>query len=236
MEGQVDDLKQKVDELTAELKMAKSQLVQARVQQEALVSALRSERTLRKKRSTESSRNSAEIDELMEKSEKMANVNDLKGKICGLLPRHRSNSKGKMAALNGSETAENGALWTGGIEIAEHSTGADRMSSSKLVRRLSQEKHNPQTSTPVSTSGRDSPHYLDESLGVTQKEIKESHDVKEKTENLNSDATLVKEQDTSQVENHHRGDLRIVSSREPRKNSNKRDSGISVDASPIPST
>lgn len=232
MEDQVDDLKQKVEELTAELKMTKSQLVQARVQQEALVSALRSERTLRKKKSTASARNSADVDDLMEKSEKMANIGELRGQTYQLLARYQANGDGTMAGLNGSENKEDKSLWTGSVEIAEHSNGDDRMRSSNLVRRLSQEKRNPRTSTPVSNSNHDSPSYLDESQGgATKTESMESENIRE-----NTDITLAEEQNTRQDKSRHQGDLRNASSREPRKRSSKRDSGISVDASPTPST
>lgn len=238
MEDQVDDLKQKVEELTAELKMTKSQLVQARVQQEALVSALRSERTLRKKKSTASARNSADVDDLMEKSEKMANIGELRGQTYQLLARYQANGDGKMAGLNGSENKEDKSLWTGSVEIAEHSNGDDRMRSSNLVRRLSQEKRNPRTSTPVSNSNHDSPSYLDESQGgATKTESIESENIRENTEKVKSaDITLAEEQNTRQDKSRHQGDLRNASSREPRKRSSKRDSGISVDASPTPST
>ena len=84
MENQAEDLKQKVDELTADLKMTKSQLLQARVQQEALVSALKSERTLRKQGLKGNEKDSSRTDELIEKSEKMAHVDSLKGKVCHL--------------------------------------------------------------------------------------------------------------------------------------------------------
>ena len=236
MEDQVEDLKQKVEELTAELKMTKSQLVQARVQQEALVSALRSERNLRKRRSTESSRNSAEIDDLMEKSEKLADVDGLRGKIYQLLPRQRSNSKGKMAGLNESENEDNKTLWSGRVDIAEHSDGADRMRSSNLVRRISQEKQSPRTSTPVSNHGSPRP-LLDESQrDVTEKELEESDDVGKENSN-SADNVLAEEEDTiERIINNHQGVLRNVSSREPKKHTSKRDSGISVDASPTPST
>ena len=235
MENQVDDLKQKVDELTAELKMTKSQLVQARVQQEALVSALRTERLLRKKKATGSSRNSADIDELLEKSEKIANVEGLRGKVFQLLPRSRSNSRSKMAALNGNETEEDRSLWNGAVQIAEHSCGADRMRSSNLIRRLSQEKQTPRTSTPVAHLGADSPSYLEEShVAETKTDIKESDSIQEKTEQANSkDVALAKPEDKKEDKNHHQG---ASSGRQPRKHSSKRDSGISVDASPTPST
>lgn len=236
LENQVDDLKQKVDELTAELKMTKSQLVQARVQQEALVSALRTERSLRKKKSAGSSRNSADIDELLEKSEKMANVDGLRGKIYQLLPRSRSNSRSKMAALNGNETVEDNSCWNGAVEIAEHSSGADRMRSSNLIRRLSQEKQNPRTSTPVASSGGDSPGYLDESqVAEIKKDSKESESTQGQNEQaLNStDVALAEPEDTKKDKNCHRG---ASCGRQPRTHSSKRDSEISVDTSPTPST
>ena len=234
MENQVDDLKQKVDELTAELKMTKSQLVQARVQQEALVSALRTERSLRKKKSRESLRNSADVEDLLEQSEKMANVEGLRGKVYQLLPRSRPNSRGTMAALNGNEPEEDKSLWSGAVEIAEHSTGVDRMRSSNVVTRISQEKLNPRTSTPVrSNSDQDSPSYLDESqVVVTKNELfQESDKIKEETKHLNSSDAETKDPNKKD----HQGGIRNTNTG-TRKHSSKRDSGISVDVSPTPST
>ncbi|XP_078356601.1 uncharacterized protein LOC144641472 [Oculina patagonica] len=240
LENQVEDLKQKVDELTAELKMTKSQLVQARVQQEALVSALRSERTLRKKGSTENGNNSAQIEELMEESEKMANGAGLRGKVFNLLStRHPTKSKGKIiSSNNGSQTEEDKSLWEGSVEIAEHSSGADRMRSSKLVRRISTEKRNPRTSTPVSNSNRDSPSYLETTEMDTKKELQESEKTDEKPGNSDSSEVLPSKnkKETREKSNHQQGVLRKTSNREPRTHSSKRDSGISVDASPTPST
>lgn len=237
MENQVEDLKQKVDELTAELKMTQSQLVQARVQQEALVSALRTERAVRKKKARDSLRNSADVEELLDQSEKMANVDGLRGKVYQLLPRSRSISKGKMAALDGNETEEDKTLWGGTVEIAEHSTGADRMRSSNLRRRISQEKQNPLTSTPVSNSGNNSPSYLDASQVVlTKNELKDSDNSKEGTEHLNStDDTSTETEDAKELKNDCQGDARNAK-RGTQKHSGKRDSGISVDVSPTPST
>lgn len=229
-----------MDELTAELKMTKSQLVQARVQQEALVSALRSERTLRKKGSTENSNNSAQIEELMEESEKLANGAGLRGKAFNLLStRHRANSKGKTTSTNnGSQTGEDKSLWVGSVEIAEHSSGADRMRSSRLARRLSTEKRNPRTSTPVSNSNRDSPSYLETTEMDTKKELEESKKTDEKSGNSESSEVLSSKnkEETSEETNRQQGVLRNTPSREPRTHSSKRDSGISVDASPTPST
>lgn len=237
MENQAEDLKQKVEELTAELKMTKSQLVQARVQQEALVSALRSERTIRKKGSKENGNDSAQIEELMEKSEKMADSDGLKGKFFNLLSRHRTNSKGKMVSATGTETEEDKLLWVGSVEIAEHSSAADRMTSSKLVRRLSTEKRNPRTSTPVSNSDRDSPFAsnLEDSEKDTKKELGQSEKIDEESGNSDSAGVLLNRsrKDTSEERNRPQGNM---STQEPRTRSSKRDSGISVDASPTPST
>lgn len=235
MENQAEDLKQKVEELTAELKMTKSQLVQARVQQEALVSALRSERTIRKKGSKENGNDSAQIEELMEKSEKMADSDGLKGKFFNLLSRHRTNSKGKM--VSATETEEDKHLWVGSVEIAEHSSAADRMTSSKLVRRLSTEKRNPRTSTPVSNSERDSlfASNLEDSEKDTKKELGQSEKIDEESGNSDSAGVLLNRsrKDTSEERNRPQGNM---STQEPRTRSSKRDSGISVDASPTPST
>lgn len=231
-------MKQKVDELTAELKITKSQLVQARVQQEALVSALRSERTLRKKGSMENGNNSAQIDELMEESEKMANVAGLRGKVFNLSSRHRANSKGKITSATGGETEQDKSLWVGSVEITEHSNGADRMRSSRLVRRLSTEKSNPRTSTPVSNSTRDSSMSPATSEIDAKKELEESETIDEKSENSDSSNVLLNKskKDTGEEGSGHQGVLRNMSSKEPRAHSSKRDSGISVDASPTPST
>lgn len=219
-------MKQKVDELTAELKMTKSQLVQARVQQEALLSALRSERTLRKKGSTENVNNSAQIDELIEKSEKMVNIAGLRGKVFNLSTRHRANSKGKTASATGGETEEDKTPWLGSVEITEHSSGADRMRSSRLVRRLSTEKRNPRTSTPVSNST----HHSSLSPETSEMDAKKAL----VSENPNSSSVLLGENknDTSEGGNDHQE----VPSEEPRAHSSKRDSGISIGASPTPST
>jgi len=234
LENQTEDLKQKVDELTAELKMTKSQLVQARVQQEALLSALRSERTLRKKGSTENVNNSAQIDELIEKSEKMVNIAGLRGKVFNLSTRHRANSKGKTASATGGETEEDKTPWLGSVEITEHSSGADRMRSSRLVRRLSTEKRNPRTSTPVSNSTHHSSLSPETSEMDGKKASEESERLSETSENPNSSSVLLGENknDTSEGGNDHQE----VPSEEPRAHSSKRDSGISVGASPTPST
>lgn len=231
-------MKQKVDELTAELKMTKSQLVQARVQQEALVSALRSERTLRKEGSAENGNNSAQIDELMEESEKMANVAGLRGKVFNLSTRHRTNSKGKIAGTTGGETEEDKTPWVGSVEITEHSSGADRMRSSRLVRRLSTEKRNPRTSTPVSNSAHDNSMSPETSEMDAKKEREESETIGEKSENPDSSNILLgkSKKDTSEEGSDHQTVLTNMPSKEPRAHSSKRDSGISVDASPTPST
>ena len=231
-------MKQKVDELTAELKITKSQLVQARVQQEALLSALRSERTLRKKRSTENVNNSAQIDELIEKSEKMVNVAGLRGKVFNLSTRHRANSKGKTASTTGGETDEDKTPWLGSVEITEHSSGADRMRSSRLVRRLSTEKRNPRTSTPVSNSTHHSSLSPETSEMDAKKVLEESERLIETSENPNSSNVLLGENknDTSEGGSDHQEVLTNMHSEEPRAHSSKRDSGISVDASPTPST
>ena len=239
LENQTEDLKQKVDELTAELKMTKSQLVQARVQQEALVSALRSERSLRKRGSTENGNNSAQIDELLEESEKMANVAGLRGKVFNLLSRHRTNSKGKIVSATGSETEEDKTPWDGSVEITEHSSGADRMRSSRLVRRLSTDKRNPRTSTPVSSSTHNHSITPETSEMDAKKELDESETINKKSENStdSSNGFLSKsKQDASEEGNDRQRVLTNVHSKEPRAHSSKRDSGISVDASPTPST
>jgi len=214
--------------------MTKSQLVQARVQQEALLSALRSERTLRKKGSTENVNNSAQIDELIEKSEKMVNIAGLRGKVFNLSTRHRANSKGKTASATGGETEEDKTPWLGSVEITEHSSGADRMRSSRLVRRLSTEKRNPRTSTPVSNSTHHSSLSPETSEMDGKKASEESERLSETSENPNSSSVLLGENknDTSEGGNDHQE----VPSEEPRAHSSKRDSGISVGASPTPST
>ena len=218
--------------------MTKSQLIQARVQQEALVSALRSERTLRKKGLTENADNSAQIDELMEESEKMANVAGLRGKVFNLSARHRANSKGKNASAPGGETEEDKTPWVGSVEITEHSSGADRMRSSRLVRRLSTEKRNPRTSTPVSNSTHNSPVSPEISEMDAKKELEESETIVEKSENPDSSNVLLgkDKNDTSEEGSDHQRVLTNMPSKEPRAHSSKRDSGISVDASPTPST
>ena len=218
--------------------MTKSQLVQARVQQEALVSALRSERTLRKKGSAENRNNSAQIDELMEESEKMANVAGLRGKVFTLSTRHRTNSKGKIASATGGESEEEKSPWVGSVEITEHSSGADRMRPSRLVRRLSTEKRNPQTSTPVSNSTHKRSMSPETSEIDGKKELDESETIDEKSENPDSSKVLLgkSREDTSEEVHDHQRVLTNMPSEEPRAHSSKRDSGISVDASPTPST
>ena len=231
-------MKQKVDELTAELKMTKSQLVQARVQQEALLSALRSERSLRKRGLSENGNDSAQIEELMEESEKMANVAGLRGKVFSLSTRHRANSKGKIASATGGETEEDKTPWVGSVEITEHSSGTDRMTSSRLVRRLSTEKRNPRTSTPVSNSTRHRSITPETSEMDAKKELEESETIDKKSEKSDSSNVFSSnsKKDTSEEGNDHQKVLTNVPSTEPRAHSSKRDSGISVDASPTPST
>ena len=218
--------------------MTKSQLVQARVQQEALVSALRSERSLRKRGLTENGNNSAQIDELMEESEKMANVAGLRGKVFSLLTRHRANSKGKIASATGGETDEDKTPWVGSVEITEHSSGTDRMRSSRLVRRLSTENRNPRTSTPVSNSTRNRSITPETSEMDAKKESEESETIDKKSEKSDSSNVFLSnsKKDTSEEGNDHQKVLTKVPSTEPRAHSSKRDSGISVDASPTPST
>lgn len=238
MENQVEDLKQKVEELSAELKMTKSQLMQARVQQEALVSALRSERTLRKRGLKDNGKDSSRTDELIEESEKMANRDGLKGKVFHLLSDHQTNSKRKMASATENKTEEDQSLWVGSVEITEHSDGAERMRSSNLARRLSTEKRNPRTSTPVSSSNPDSPSYLEASRQDGKKELRVSQQTDEKTEKSDNSGVLSSksEKGTSKGGSYAQGVSGNVSSRESRTHSSKRDSGISVDASPTPST
>lgn len=237
MEDQVEDLKQKVEELTAELKITKSQLVQARVQQEALVSALRSERSLRKKKSTESSRNSADVEELMEKSENFANVDSLRGKFYHLLHSDQSSSKGEVDNISGNEREKDKPIWPGGVEIVEHSDGTNRIRPSQLVRRISQEAQNPRTSTPTSShSESQQPAFLDEENSA-KKELEESDNSSEKTNYVKSASNIQLPEDQVTTEGtSHQEDLRGASRRKPKKRSSKRDSGISVDVSPTPST
>ena len=219
--------------------MTKSQLVQARVQQEALVSALRSERSLRKKGLTENGNNSAQIDELLEESEKMANVAGLRGKVFNLMStRHRANSKGKIASATGGETEEDKTPWVGSVEITEHSCGTDRMRPSRLVRRLSAEKRNPRTSTPVSNSTHTRSMTPETSEIDGKKVFEESETIDKKSENSDSSNVFLSKskQDASEDGSDHQEVLTNVPSKEPRAHSSKRDSGISVDASPTPST
>ncbi|XP_068722424.1 sorting nexin-16-like [Montipora capricornis] len=244
LENEVGDLKRKVEELQAELKITKSQLVQARVQQEALVSALRIERALRKKGSvTASKRSSADVDELLEQSEKMANVDGLRGKIYDLMmPKSRSDSSSKMATLNGNEGDK--VLWNEIVDIAEHSSGAARMRSSKLVRRQSREKQSPLTSTPVSNSDRGSPRYMEDSqVDETKKGLTEidntggAHKHLSSTTVESAESATKDTKDTKEEKSHNKpGNLTNVASVGLRKHGNKRDSGISVDTSPTPST
>ena len=237
MEDQVEDLKQKVEELTAELKITKSQLVQARVQQEALVSALRSERSLRKKKSTESSRNSADVEELMEKSESFANVDSLRGKFYHLLHSDQSSSKGEEDNNSGNEREKDKTIWPEGVEIVEHSDGTNRIRPSQLVRRISQEAQNPRTSTPASShSESPQPAFLNEENSA-KKELEESDNSSEKTNDAKSASNIQLPEDQVTTEaTSHQEDLRGASRRKPKKRSSKRDSGISVDVSPTPST
>ena len=215
--------------------MTKSQLVQARVQQEALVSALRKERSLRKRGLSENGNDSDQIEELMEESEKMANVAGLRGKVFSLSTRHRANSKGKIASATGGETEEDKAPWVGSVEITEHSSGTDRMTSSRLVRRLSTEKRNPRTSTPVSNSTRHRSITPETSEMDAKKELEESETIDKKSDSSNVFSSNSKK-DTSEEGNDHQKVLTNVPNTEPRAHSSKRDSGISVDASPTPST
>ena len=234
MENQAEDLKQKVDELTADLNMTKSQLLQARVQQEALVSALRSERTLRKQGLKGNEKDSSRTDELIEKSEKMAHVDSLKGKVCHLLSDYQTKSKGRMASSleNETEPGEDQSFWVGSVEIAEHSDGADRMRSSNLARRLSTEQRNPHTSTPVSS--HNSPSCLEPLQQDNQKDLGVSQQTDEKSENSvlqsSSEKGAIKEINNTE------GTAKHPSNRKSRDQSSKRDSGISVDTSPTPST
>lgn len=235
MENQAEDLKQKVDELTADLKMTKSQLLQARVQQEALVSALRSERTLRKQGLKGNEKDSSRTDELIEKSEKMAHVDSLKGKVCHLLSDYQTKSKGRVSSTseNEPEPGEDQSFWVGSVEIAEHSDGADRMRSSNLARRLSTEQRNPHTSTPVSS--HNSPSCLEPLQQDNQKDLEVSQQTDEKSENSevlqsSSEKGAIKEINNTE------GTAKHPSNRKSRDQSSKRDSGISVDTSPTPST
>ena len=230
MENQAEDLKQKVDELTADLNMTKSQLLQARVQQEALVSALRSERTLRKQGLKGNEKDSSRTDELIEKSEKMAHVDSLKGKVCHLLSDYQTKSKGRVSSTseNEPEPDEDQSFWVGSVEIAEHSDGADRMRSSNLARRLSTEQRNPHTSTPVSS--HNSPSCLEPLQQDNQKDLGVSQQTDEKSENSEVRVGAIKEINNTE------GTAKHPSNRKSRDQSSKRDSGISVDTSPTPST
>lgn len=234
MENQAEDLKQKVDELTADLNMTKSQLLQARVQQEALVSALRSERTLRKQGLKGNEKDSSRTNELIEKSEKMAHVDSLKGKVCHLLSDYQTKSKGRVSSTseNEPEPDEDQSFWVGSVEIAEHSDGADRMRSSNLARRLSTEQRNPHTSTPVSS--HNSPSCLEPLQQDNQKDLGVSQQTDEKSENSvlqsSSEKGAIKEINNTE------GTAKHPSNRKSRDQSSKRDSGISVDTSPTPST
>ena len=245
LENQAEDLRQKVDELTAELEMTKSQLIQARVQQEALVSALQSERTLRKRGAVEKRGDSALVDEMIAENEKRTRSNSLRERFSPLLPqpRRRTNSKGKVPDKN---------LWGGSIEIAEHSSGAcaDKMRSSKLSRRNSEERrtHGSHTPTPVLTSTPSSDlngiahkpaSYLEVSLHDGRETLKECEESDKTKPVLDSSGVLPTEasKDGLQDKSDHRQVVRKVSGEQPgRKHSSKRDSGISIDNSPTPST
>ncbi|XP_022781065.1 uncharacterized protein LOC111322254 [Stylophora pistillata] len=239
LENQAEDLKQKVDELTADLKMTKSQLLQARVQQEALISALRSERTLRKKGFKGNGKDSSRTDELIEKSEKMAHADGLKGKVFHLMSDYQIKSKGRMSSTseNDTEPGEDHSqpFWVGSVEIAEHSDGADRMMSSNLARRLSTEQRNPRTSTPVSSSSHDSPSCLEPLQQDSKKELGVSQQTGENTENSEV-LQISNEKGTKRETNNVEGTSTNPSNRKSSTSSRKRDSGISVDASPTPST
>lgn len=210
--------------------MTKSQLLQARVQQEALVSALRSERTLRKQGLKGNEKDSSRTDELIEKSEKMAHVDSLKGKVCHLLSDYQTKSKGRMSSTleNETEPGEDQSFWVGSVEIAEHSDGADRMRSSNLARRLSTEQRNPRTSTPVSS--HNSPSCLEPLQQDNQKDLGVSQQTDEKSENSEVRVGAIKEINNTE------GTAKYPSNRKSRDQSSKRDSGISVDTSPTPST
>lgn len=215
--------------------MTKSQLLQARVQQEALVSALRSERTLRKQGLKGNEKDSSRTDELIEKSEKMAHVDSLKGKVCHLLSDYQTKSKGRVSSTseNEPEPGEDQSFWVGSVEIAEHSDGADRMRSSNLARWLSTEQRNPRTSTPVSS--HNSPSCLEPLQQDNQKDLGVSQQTDEKSENSevlqsSSEKGAIKEI------NNTKGTAKHPSNRKSRDQSSKRDSGISVDTSPTPST
>lgn len=243
LESEVDDLKRKVEELQAELKMTKSQLVQARVQQEALVSSLRMERTLRKKGTTTGSkRNSAEVEKLLENSENMADVDGLRGKVYELMSKPRSKSVSKMAPLNGNETEADKMLWNGRVDITEQSSGASRMMPSKLIRRQSQGKRSPLTSTPVSNSDRDSPKYHVSQLAEAKNKLTDNSKTLGIHEDFNTASTVSTSafvKDTTERHNHYQaGNSKDSANEEPKTNTctNKRDSGISVDTSPTPST
>lgn len=230
-----------MEELQAELKMTKSQLVQARVQQEALVSSLRMERTLRKKGTTTGSkRNSAEVEKLLENSENMADVDGLRGKVYELMSKPRSNSVSKMAPLNGNETEADKVLWNGRVDIAEQSSGASRMMPSKLIRRQSQGKRSPLTSTPVSNSDRDSPKCHVSQLAEAKNKLTDNSKTLGIHEDFNTASTVSTSafvKDTTERHNHYQaGNSKDSANEEPKTNTNKRDSGISVDTSPTPST
>lgn len=222
--------------------MTKSQLVQARVQQEALVSSLRMERTLRKKGTTTGSkRNSGEVEKLLENSENMADVDGLRGKVYELMSKPHSNSVSKLAALNGDEMEADKVLWNGRVDIAEQSSGASRMRPSKLIRRQSQGKQSPLTSTPVSNSDRDSPKYRDASqLTEAKNELTDNSKTLDVHEDLNTASIVSTDavvKDTKESDNHYQPrNSKTAANEEPRRRTNKRDSGISVDTSPTPST
>lgn len=162
LEEQLSDVKQKVQELVAELNATKSQLAHARVQQEALVSALHAERGLRDgKSSTKQLGDADNVEALLTESEISWRCHgySLRGKMAHVMPSYLQTDK---EAVNTKTTSplEKGNSWERRLEIAVQSSGLDRRRPSKLSRRCSSEPKNPRTSTPVKREGdgQDSSH------------------------------------------------------------------------------
>ncbi|XP_031558781.1 sorting nexin-16-like [Actinia tenebrosa] len=210
LEDEIENLKEQLREAASELSATRSQLAQARVQQEALVSSLKEERatnSYRKSLTQETSKDS--FKPIMDGHR--------------IISRKRSSDLKKSDNIQETESTATKSSWATDLEIAAHSKGVDKI---KPTPRRTPAAMQPLTSTPTKDS--DLVSFTDsnisregsseEASGIDAgKDIKKDNEATASNQCDESDDKEVTENDISE-------------SRPSSEHSNKRDSGIILDS------
>jgi hypothetical protein len=130
-------LKEKLLEMTSELSATKSQLAQARVQQEALVSSLKEERASKSYRK-----------DMMRETNKES-FRPIKTDHSSFTGLKKSSDSREYENIQETKTIASQNSWAGNLEITVHSKGVDKM---KPPSRRTPEVSQPLTSTPTKDS------------------------------------------------------------------------------------